>query len=93
MRPLSNDLREGILAAVDDREGSRRQLAARFAVDVSTVTRLLRLRRETGSLAPRPHGGGKEPTLDQDGLDGSSRRLSMPRSNNSGKAWASPVAS
>jgi transposase len=69
MRPLSNDLRERILAAVDNREGSRRRLAVRFAVNVSTITRLLRLRRETGSFDPRPHGGGKEPTLDQEGLD------------------------
>jgi transposase len=69
MRPLSNDLRQRILAAVDNREGSRRQIAARFRVDVSTITRLLQLRRETGSLEPRPHGGGTQPTLDQQGLD------------------------
>jgi transposase len=69
MKPLSNDLRERILAAVDNREGSRRQLAARFRVDVSTVTRLLRLRRQTGSFDPRPHGGGKAPALDRDGLE------------------------
>jgi transposase len=69
MKPRSNDLRERILAAVDHHEGSRRQLAARFAVDVSTITRLLQLRRQTGSVAPRPHGGGREPALDQDGPD------------------------
>jgi transposase len=68
MRPLSNDLRERILAAVDNREGSRRQLAAQFRVDVSTITRLLQLRRQTGSLDPRPHGGGTEPALDHEGL-------------------------
>ena len=59
MQPLSNDLRERIIAAVDDREGSRRQIAVRFCVDVSTITRLLQLRRQTGSLEPRPHGGGQ----------------------------------
>jgi transposase len=69
MRPLSNDLRQRILAAVDNLEGSRRQIAARFRVDVSTITRLLQLRRQTGSFEPRPHGGGTEPTLDQQGLD------------------------
>ena len=68
MKPLSNDLRERILAAIDNRQGSRRQLAARFAVNVSTITRLLSLRRQTGSFDPRPHGGGTEPTLDQRGL-------------------------
>jgi transposase len=69
MKPLSNDLRQRILAAVDRREGSRRQLAARFSVDVSTITRLLQLRRETGAFEPRPHAGGTEPTLDPEGLE------------------------
>src|SRR3954453_23165589 len=69
MQPLSNDLRQRILAAVDNREGSRRQIAVRFAVDVSTITRWLQLRRQTGSFDPRPHAGGKEPTLDQNALE------------------------
>jgi transposase len=69
MRPLSNDLRKRIIAAVDNREGSRRELARRFKVDVSCITRLLQLRRQTGSIEPRPHGGGITPTLDQDGLE------------------------
>jgi transposase len=69
MKPLSNDLRERILAAVDHREGSRRDLAVRFGVNVSTITRLLQLRRQTGSFDPGPHAGGKQPTLDQDGPD------------------------
>jgi hypothetical protein len=61
MKPLSNDLRERILAAVDKHEGSRRKLAARFAVDVSTITRLLELRRQNGGADPRPHAGGGLP--------------------------------
>ena len=69
MKPLSNDLRERILSAIDHHEGSRRQLAARFSVNISTITRLLQLRRETGSFDPRPHAGGTEPTLDQEGLE------------------------
>ena len=69
MQPLSNDLRERIIAAVDNHEGSRRQLARRFVVDVSTITRLLQLRRQTGSIDPRPRGGNKDPTLDQDALE------------------------
>jgi transposase len=69
MQPLSKDLRERILDAVDNREGSRRKLAARFKVNTSTITRLLQLRRQTGSFEPRPHGGGVEPTLDHDALE------------------------
>src|SRR3954464_11742928 len=68
MQPLSNDLRKRILDAVDNNEGSRRKLAARFKVNTSTITKLLRLRRETGSYEPRPHGGGVAPTLDDDAL-------------------------
>jgi transposase len=69
MKPLSDDLRQRILAAVDNREGSRRQLAARFSVNVSTITRLLQLRRQTGSSQARPHAGGIAPTLDHDALE------------------------
>ena len=69
MKPLSDDLRQRILAAVDQREGSRRKLAARFSVNTSTITRRLQLRRQTGSFEPRPHGGGVEPTLDPDALE------------------------
>src|SRR6478735_5115059 len=68
MQPLSNDLRKRILDAVDNKEGSRRKLAARFKVNTATITKLLRLRRETGSFEPRPHGGGVEPTLDHEAL-------------------------
>src|SRR5215472_4889473 len=68
MQPLSNDLRRRILEAVDNREGSRRQLAARFKVNTSTITKLLRLRRETGSIEPRPHAGVVAPALDGNAL-------------------------
>jgi transposase len=69
MKPLSRDLRERIVAAVDRHEGSRRAIARRFQVDVSCLTRWLQLRRQTGSLEPRPHGGGRQPALDHDGLE------------------------
>src|ERR1700754_3954268 len=70
MRSLSSDLRQRISAAVDHHEGSRRQIARRFSVDVSTITRLLQLRRLTGSLEPRPRGGSpRDPALDQGALE------------------------
>src|SRR3954447_12329250 len=68
MQPLSNDLRSRILDAVDNREGSRRKLAVRFKVNTSTITKLLRLRRETGSIEPRSPAGGVAPALDGDAL-------------------------
>src|SRR3954469_15219436 len=69
MQPLSNDLRKRILEAVDNNEDSRRKLAVRFKVNTSTITKLIQLRRQTGSFEPRPHGGGVEPTLDHDALE------------------------
>ncbi len=64
MRPYSMDLRERVAAAVDHHEGSQRQIARRFRVSPSFITRLLKLRRRSGSLNPRPHGGGHPPALD-----------------------------
>src|SRR3954447_13500851 len=58
MTPYSQDLRKRILETVERGEGSLRQIADRFLVSVSFVTRLLRTHRDTGSLEPKPHGGG-----------------------------------
>jgi transposase len=64
MRAYSMDLRERVAAAVDGGDGSRRQIARLFRVSVSFVTRLLKRRREEGTLAPAPHGGGPRRALD-----------------------------
>jgi transposase len=56
MKAYSEDLRLRIVAAVDG--GMPRSAAARvFGVGRATVKRYLALRRETGSLAPRPRCG------------------------------------
>ncbi len=64
MGPYSMDLRERVLAAVDAKEGSLRTLAQRFRIGLATLTRWLSRRRQTGSVAPKPHGGGHPPALD-----------------------------
>ena len=64
MRAYSTDLRERVVAACDARDGTRDQIAARFSVSVSWVRKLIRRRRETGSIAPRPRGGGRAPAFD-----------------------------
>jgi len=69
MKPLSNDLRERILAAIVNKEGTHRQIASMFQVNVSTITRLRQRVKQSGSFEPRPHGGGMPPLLDQAGLD------------------------
>jgi transposase len=67
MRPYSLDLRQRVAAAVDHQEGAQRQIARRFRVSPSFITRLLKLRRQSRSLKPRPHGGGHPPALDHAG--------------------------
>jgi transposase len=64
MRPFSSDLRERIVAAVERGEHSLRALARLFAVDLSTIVRLLQRYRHTGSVQPKPHAGGAAPLLD-----------------------------
>lgn len=64
MRPLSIDLRVRIVAAVESGEHSLRSLAKLFAVNLSTIVRLLQRYRSTGSVQPRPHAGGPAPKID-----------------------------
>jgi transposase len=64
MRPLSIDLRARIIAWVEVGEHSIRKLAEVFAVNPSTIVRLLQRYRSTGSVQPKPHGGGAVPKLD-----------------------------
>ena len=69
MTPYSPDLRQRILDTVRRHDGSLRQIARRFLVSVSFVTRLLRTHRTTGSLEPKPHGGGHPPALTPEDLE------------------------
>jgi transposase len=64
MRAFSNDLRQRIVAAVERGEHTLRQLAALFMVDVSVIVRLRQRQRQTGSIDPKPHGGGRQPKRD-----------------------------
>jgi transposase len=64
MNAHSMDLRERVVAAIDRKEGSQRQVAKRFAVSLSFVVRLLQHRRETGSLEPTEHHAHRPYALD-----------------------------
>ena len=54
MRAYSVDLRERVVAAVD-RGTPRKEIVRTLGVSKPTIRRYLRLRRETGSVAPKPH--------------------------------------
>jgi transposase len=65
MKAYSLDLRTKILVAYQYKEGSIRQLAQRFKVSARFVGELIVRFRHTGSCAPKPHGGGNPPCIDQ----------------------------
>ena len=58
MKTYSMDLRERVVAACDAHDCTRQQIADRFSVSISWVRDLMRRLRDTGSIAPRPRGGG-----------------------------------
>ncbi len=63
MKPYSTDLRLKIIEAKHKTNESIGQLAERFGVSYSFVSRLLKRYEATVSVEPNPHGGGKPPLL------------------------------
>jgi transposase len=63
MKPYSLDLREKIVEAHLQQEGSIRHLAKRFNVSARFVWGLMHRVRSTGNCAPKPHGGGNPPRM------------------------------
>lgn len=66
VRPISTDLRERLVAAVERDGISARAAAARFGVSVSSAIKWVRRHRETGSVAPDRMGGHKPRVLTGD---------------------------
>jgi transposase len=64
-RAKSLDLRERVVAAYETGRYTYAEVAQLFGVGHATVNRYLRLKRETGSVARRPHGGGQKPRLSE----------------------------
>ena len=62
-RPYSMDLRDRVVAAVEQEGLSRHQAAARFGIAVSTAVHWVRRYRATGSVAPGQVGGHKKRVL------------------------------
>jgi transposase len=62
-RTISLDLRERIVAAYDEGEGTREEVARRFRVSLGMVKKLLQQRRRTGSIAARHHLAGRKPRI------------------------------
>ncbi len=71
MKPYSQDLRERGVRACDEGRGTRAQIADLFHVSTAWIRRLLQRRRQTGSVAAKPHAGGAPRKL----ADGQRRQL------------------
>ncbi|MFT7581648.1 MAG: transposase [Myxococcota bacterium] len=65
-RPLSVDLREWAVEAYLKGSHSQANVARRFGVGEATLKRWIWLKRDTGSVAPRPMGGDTNSVLDED---------------------------
>jgi len=68
MRPYSLDIRERIIQAYLNGEGSQRVIARRFRVSLSFVRDLLNRFRRTGTLAPAPRRAFSTSKLDAESL-------------------------
>jgi len=68
MKAYSLDLRQRILAAVDEQTLTRPQIAQLFSVSTSWIRRLVQRRRETGSIEPLRHRSGPKPALNEENL-------------------------
>ncbi len=63
MKPLSQDLRERIVAAYEAGEGSHEVIAARFKVGPTVVGKLVRQKRDLGTLQSQVHLRGRKPAV------------------------------
>jgi transposase len=63
MATLSLDLRTRILAAYDEGEGTRADIAQRFRVSLGMVKKLLQQRRKTGQIGHRHRCAGRKPKI------------------------------
>lgn len=64
MRAYSEDLRTRVAGACGQAGATRQQVATRFGVSLSFVTKLLRRQRTGQGLVPKPAAGGRPRCLD-----------------------------
>lgn len=69
MKTYSMDLRQRVVRACDEKVGTYKEIAELFGVSTAWIRRLLRRRRETGSLAPQKRGTRKPPKFFGPSLD------------------------
>jgi transposase len=65
--PYSIDLREKIVLAHQNNEGSMKLQGKRFKVSVNFISTLIERFKKTGKVDPKPHGGGRRPAINAPG--------------------------
>ena len=65
MKAYSLDLRQRVVAAYEKGNISLAEVAEQFNVGQTFVKKMLHQKRETGSVAPLGHGGGRQPSLSE----------------------------
>jgi transposase len=68
MKTYPIELRQRIVDAVDQQLGTYAEIAEMFGIAEQYIYKLLRQRRQTGSIAPLPHGGGAQAKLNEEHL-------------------------
>ena len=69
MKPFSMDLRERVVTACATGTDTQAAVAKRFQVSLVWVKKLLQRKRNSGSIAPFPHGGGRKPVFEGESLE------------------------
>ena len=63
MRTYPLELRQRVIKAVDNKIGTKKEIAETFSVSTSWIRKLLQRRRETGSIEPLPRTQGRKPAF------------------------------
>ena len=88
--PLPRVLRDKVIAAFQQTKASSVALAERFGVSQSFTSRLIRRYKADGQVSPKPHAGGRPPTISVD-LHDEIRRLARQSSAMTAKEIAAAI--
>ncbi len=69
MKTYPLELRRRVIKAVDNKIGTKKEIAETFSVSTSWIRKLLQRRRETGSLEPSPRTQGRKPAFGNANLE------------------------
>ena len=69
MKTYPLELRRRVIKAVDNKIGTKKEIAETFSVSTSWIRKLLQRRRETGSLEPSPCTQGRKPAFGSANLE------------------------